>query len=256
MNILETIIENKKLYVAAQKEAGLLASLGKNEYPTLSLKEALQQSATGIIAEFKRKSPSKGWIFPDADAKIITTGYAKSGATALSILTDEHFFGGTLDDLRQARPLVNIPILRKDFIIDPYQIQVANAAGANVILLIAAALEKEECENLAKQAHDLGLEVLLEIHEESELDYITQNVDIVGVNNRNLKTFVTDVEISFTLGEKIPAEFVKISESGISNPKTVKALRAAGFGGFLMGEAFMKEDEPDKALAHFIKALR
>lgn len=255
MNILETIIAKKQLEVAAQKESGLLASLEDKKFPTLSLKAALQQSSTGIIAEFKRKSPSKGWIFPDADAKAITTGYAQAGAAGISMLTDESFFGGSLDDLQQARPLIDIPILRKDFIIDSYQIQVAKAVGANVILLIAAALKKQECEALAKEAKALGLEVLLEIHEESELEYIHSNVDIVGINNRNLKSFVTDIETSFSLGEKIPAEFVKISESGISDPQTVKKLRASGFLGFLMGEAFMQEDEPDKALAKFIKAL-
>jgi indole-3-glycerol phosphate synthase len=256
MNILETIIAQKKLEVNAQKEAGLLASMKEQLHDKLSLKEALMQSSTGIIAEFKRKSPSKGWIFPDADAMKIPAGYAKAGATALSILTDESFFGGSITDLQQARSLVKIPVLRKDFIIDSYQVQLAKAAGADVILLIAAALSIDTCKSLAKEAHSLGLEVLLEIHEEAEMEYIHPNVDIVGINNRNLKTFVTDTGTSFRLGEQIPDSYVKISESGISDPKTVKELHAAGFRGFLMGEAFMKEEEPDKALAQFIASLK
>ena len=255
MNILETIIAQKKLEITAQKRLGLLAFLGKTEHTTLSLKKALTQSSTGIIAEFKRKSPSKGWIFPDADVKAITTGYAKAGATGLSILTDESFFGGSIADLKHARHVVKIPILRKDFIVDPFQIDVAKAIGADVILLIAAALSKETCLLLANKAHEAGLEVLLEIHEEAELEYINSNVDIVGINNRNLKTFVTDVETSFRLGDQIPDSFVKISESGISDPQTVKDLREAGFRGFLMGETFMKNDQPEKALAQFIASL-
>jgi indole-3-glycerol phosphate synthase len=256
MNILETIIAQKKLEVNAQKEAGLLASMKEQLHDKLSLKEALMQSSTGIIAEFKRKSPSKGWLFPDADAMKIPAGYAKAGATALSILTDESFFGGSITDLQQARSLVKIPVLRKDFIIDSYQVQLAKAAGADVILLIAAALSIDTCKSLAKEAHSLGLEVLLEIHEEAEMEYIHPNVDIVGINNRNLKTFVIDTGTSFRLGEQIPDSYVKISESGISDPKTVKELHAAGFRGFLMGEAFMKEEEPDKALAQFIASLK
>jgi indole-3-glycerol phosphate synthase len=256
MNILETIVAQKRLEVTIQKGTGLLASMKEQLHDKLSLKETLIQSPTGIIAEFKRKSPSKGWIFPDADAMKIPAGYAKAGATALSILTDESFFGGSITDLQQARSLVKIPVLRKDFIIDSYQIQLAKAAGADVILLIAAALSIDACKLLAKEAYSLGLEVLLEIHEEAELEYIHPNVDIVGINNRNLKTFVTDIETSFRLGEQISDSYVKISESGISNPRTVKELRAAGFRGFLMGEAFMKEKEPDKALAQFIASLK
>jgi indole-3-glycerol phosphate synthase len=255
MNILETIIAKKQAEVAAEKEAGYLQSLGNKTFPKLSLKTALEKSTTGIIAEFKRKSPSKGWIYPDADVTVIPAAYEQVGATGLSILTDESFFGGSLNDLQAARPSVNIPILRKDFIVDPYQLHVAKALGANVILLIAAALEKKDCASLAKEAKELELEVLLEIHEEPELEYISPDIDIVGINNRNLKTFVTDVETSFKLGEKIPAGLVKISESGISDPHTIKELRNAGFNGFLIGETFMKEDNPALALNHFIKAL-
>jgi Indole-3-glycerol phosphate synthase len=255
MNILETIIAKKQSEVAAEKEKGYLQSLGNKNFPKLSLKTALEKSTTGIIAEFKRKSPSKGWIYPDADVTVIPASYEQVGATGLSILTDESFFGGSLNDLQTARPSVNIPILRKDFIVDPYQLHVAKAIGANVILLIAAALDKTTCADLAKEAKELDLEVLLEVHEEAELEYISPNIDIVGINNRNLKTFVTDVETSFKLGEKIPSGFVKISESGISDPHTIKELKGAGFNGFLIGETFMKEDDPALALDHFIKAL-
>lgn len=255
MNILETIIAKKQLEVAAEKEINYLESLNKTNRPHLSLKKALEASSTGIIAEFKRKSPSKGWIYPDADVTAIPSGYEKAGATALSILTDESFFGGSLKDLQTARPLVNIPILRKDFIIDPYQLHVAKAIGADVILLIATALDKKSCASLAKEAKSLGLEVLLEIHEESELEYITPDIDIVGINNRNLKSFVTDIETSFQLGEKIPDGYLKISESGISDPHTIKELRTAGFKGFLIGETFMRDDNPSQALNHFITAL-
>jgi indole-3-glycerol phosphate synthase len=256
MNILEKIIQQKKAEIAVHKKMGLLAFLGQESHQPISLKQALNKSQTGIIAEFKRKSPSKGWIFPEANVKTITNAYARAGATGISVLTDESFFGGSIADLKQARPEVSIPILNKDFIIDPFQIDVAKAIGADVILLIAAALTKETCIQLTDKAHKAGLEVLLEIHEEAELEYLHSNIDMVGINNRNLKTFITDVETSFRLGEKIPTEFIKISESGISDPPTVKALRAAGFKGFLMGEAFMKTDDPANVLSQFIASLK
>ncbi|MGC9151945.1 MAG: indole-3-glycerol phosphate synthase TrpC [Microbacter sp.] len=256
MNILETIIQQKKAETAIQKKMGLLAFLGNEPHEPVSLKKALQDSTTGIIAEFKRKSPSKRWIFPEADVKAITKSYVKAGATGISVLTDETFFGGSIADLKKARSEVSIPMLRKDFIIDPFQIDVAKAIGADVVLLIAAALPQETCRQLADQAHHAGLEVLLEIHDEAELEYIHDHIDVVGINNRNLKTFVTDVETSFRLGEKIPKEMIKISESGISDPQTIKNLRAAGFNGFLMGEAFMKNDDPGKALSQLIDSLK
>lgn len=255
MNILETIIQQKKAEIAAHKKMGLLAFLGKEAHQPISLKKTLNHSKTGIIAEFKRKSPSKGWIAPNADVQIITQAYARSGAAGISILTDESFFGGSIADLKKVRSEIKIPILRKDFIIDPFQIEIAKNIGADVILLIAAALTKEKSLFLAQQAHEAGLEVLLEIHEEAELEYIHSNIDLVGINNRNLKTFVTDVETSFRLGEKIPNEMIKISESGISDPQTVKDLRAAGFKGFLMGEAFMRTEDPGQALSQLIASL-
>lgn len=259
MTILDKILAEKSLEVARHKEAVPIGTLLK--FPDLyrksaSFKGALLASDTGIIAEFKRKSPSKGWIHPDASPEVIVPMYQRGGAVASSILTDGSFFGGALGDLSKTRKLVNFPLLRKDFMIDEYQVFQAKVMGADFILLIAAALSPEQVRCLGRLAHDLGMEVLLEIHTEEELGCICPEVDVVGVNNRNLKTFVTDVETSFRLGELIPSKVVKISESGISSPDTVKALRAAGFKGFLMGENFMKEAEPGVALTSFINALK
>lgn len=259
MSILDKIIVQKRLEVARQQEAVSLGALQRSELlerTPVSFRQALLASDTGIIAEFKRKSPSKGWIHPDARPEEVVVRYEQGGATASSVLTDGPFFGGALGDLCRVRPLVSLPLLRKDFVIDAYQIYQAKAMGADFILLIAAALSPSLVEEFARLAHQLGLEVLLEIHVEEELACICPEVDVVGINNRNLKTFVTDVETSFRLGEKIPAGYVKISESGISSPDTVRSLRQAGFRGFLMGENFMKEEEPGAALAAFIKALK
>ena len=252
MDILQQIIETKR-----QELAAVMA-------PKRSLKQALAASKTGIIAEFKRKSPSKGWIHADVQPEEVVPVYAANGAAALSILTDEQYFGGSLDFIRRVRPLVDIPILRKDFIIDPVQLYQAAEAGADAVLLIAACLSREACAALTAEAHRLGLEVLLEIHSADELDYITPEVDVVGVNNRHLGSFVTDVKTSFELAPALreirrsePANDGKvfISESGISQPETVRQLREAGFRGFLMGETFMKEPDPGAALATFIHAL-
>lgn len=259
MTILDKIIVQKRLEIARQQEAVSLEKLQSLECMSrhaVSFQEALLASDTGIIAEFKRKSPSKGWIHPGADPETVVPLYEQGGATACSVLTDHPFFGGSLGDLHRVRPLVNLPLLRKDFIIDAYQLYQAKAVGADFVLLIAAALSAPLVEEFAGIAHTLGLEVLLEIHTEEELECLCPAVDVVGVNNRNLKTFVTDVNTSFELGEKIPPSFVKISESGISSPGTVRSLRQAGFRGFLMGENFMKEAEPGKALAAFIQALK
>ena len=201
-DILMDIIEAKRITVSAQKKAislGMLQDGATEERRMISMRQALANSTSGIIAEFKRKSPSKGWINKDACVEEVTAAYAANGASALSILTDNKFFGGDLKDLRNARPGVNIPILRKDFIIDEYQLYQAKIVGADAVLLIAAALEKEECSFLAAKAHELGLEVLLEIHSEKELEYVDSSIEMVGVNNRNLGTFVTDVENSFQL---------------------------------------------------------
>ena len=246
MDILETIIATKR-----EELAGATAK-------KRSLRQALLASESGIIAEFKRKSPSKGWIHADAVPEQVVPAYAAAGAAALSILTDEQYFGGSLDFIRRVRPLVDIPILRKDFIIDPFQLAEAKLAGADAVLLIAACLSRTDCAALLAEAHRLGLEVLLEIHSPEELDYITPDVDVVGVNNRHLGTFVTDVQTSFDLAPLLSQRAdgpVFVSESGISDPATVRALREAGFRGFLMGENFMKQPDPGAALGAFIQAL-
>lgn len=260
-DILDEIIAHKRIEIAAQEQnvpiSFLEDLLEKNDdmAKVHSMKASLAASATGIIAEFKRRSPSKDWINRDADAKVIPASYQQAGASALSILTDEHFFGGGLRDIRAARPTVSLPILRKDFIISRYQLLQAKAAQADAVLLIAAALSKEECNALACEAHKLGLEVLLEMHHEDELDYVNEYVDMAGINNRNLGTFHTDVENSFRMAEKLPADILKVSESGISNPQTVKLLRQEGFRGFLIGETFMKTADPGNTLSTFIKEL-
>ena len=221
-----------------------------------SLREALLQSETGIIAEFKRKSPSKGWIKQDGRADIIPLSYQQNGAAALSILTDEHYFGGADEFIRQARQSgVTLPILYKNFVIDEAQLYAAALCGASAVLLIAACLSKQECKRLMDKAHALGLEVLLEMHSEAELEYAELEPDVCGINNRNLGSFVTDVENSFRLAELLPREAVKVSESGISDPNTVKLLRSAGFRGFLIGENFMKTADPGVALNEFISKL-
>ena len=246
MDILEQIIATKRQELRFDKQR--------------SLRQALLASGTGIIAEFKRKSPSRGWIHADARPEEVVPAYAAAGAAALSVLTDASYFGGSLEFIRRVRPLVDIPILRKDFIIDPVQLVEARQAGADAVLLIAACLRRNECTALTAEAHRLGLEVLLEIHSAEELDYITPDIDVVGVNNRHLGTFVTDVQTSFDLAPQLSAAgkdsgMVFISESGISEPGTVRALREAGYRGFLMGENFMKHPDPGAALADFIQAL-
>lgn len=257
-DILSEIIANKRFEVDFQKRSISLEQLQESvnlSAPTHSMRRALQESASGIISEFKRRSPSKGWINKEAKPEDIIPGYEQAGASALSILTDEKFFGGTMRDIRTARPLTSLPILRKDFIVDPYQIYQARIIGADAILLIAAALEVNQCKELAMQAHELDLEVLLELHSEDELTYICDEVDMVGINNRNLGTFHTDVANSFRLAEMLPANKTLVSESGLSDPETVRRLQLAGFKGFLMGEAFMKTDHPAQALSDFISTL-
>ena len=257
-DILDEIIAHKQFEIEQQKAAihqELLINNCNAPMPRISMRACLSASPSGIIAEFKRRSPSKGWIKENAQADIIPPAYEAAGASALSILTDEKFFGGNLKDIRTVRSKVQLPILRKDFIIDEYQLYQARIVGADAILLIAAALRKEQCRMLAAKAHELGLEVLLEIHSEQELEYIEDNIDTVGVNNRNLGTFHTDVENSFRLAEKLPKEILFVSESGISSPQTVRQLRAAGFRGFLIGENFMKAPQPGDALKEFISLL-
>jgi indole-3-glycerol phosphate synthase len=221
-----------------------------------SLRQALLQSETGIIAEFKRRSPSKGWIKEEGRADTIPLSYQQNGATALSILTDEHYFGGHDDFIRMARQSgVSLPVLYKNFVIDEAQLYAAALCGASAVLLIAACLTKSECRLLIDKAHALGLEVLLEMHSEQELEYAELEPDMCGINNRNLGSFITDTEISFRLAELLPKEVVKVSESGISDPQTVRKLREAGFRGFLIGECFMKTADPGQALRNFISML-
>ena len=221
-----------------------------------SMREALMNSSSGIIAEFKRKSPSKGWIKEDGKANEIPLSYQQNGASAISILTDENYFGGNDRFIKEARESgVTIPILYKNFVIDEYQLFQARLCGASAVLLIAADLSLVECKSLMHIAHELGLEVLLEMHEERELDYAELEPDMYGINNRNLGTFITDVQNSFRLSSRLPEQVCKVSESGISNPDTVKMLRMVGFRGFLIGENFMKEHNPGQSLNDFIIKL-
>lgn len=258
-DILQEIIATKRAEVDRRKrETDLQALYRQAETPRTtrhSLREALRSSSTGIISEFKRRSPSKGWINRDADVQSVVRAYQQAGATALSVLTDTPYFGGTDDDLRAARQACSLPILRKDFTIDEFQLVESRVLGADAVLLIAAALTREQCRRFAEIAHQLELEVLLEIHDQSELDYYSEYVDVLGVNNRNLGSFHTDVANSFRLIEQMPQEATPISESGISNPDTVKELRAIGFKGFLIGENFMKTETPGDSLKSFINAL-
>lgn len=221
-----------------------------------SMKNALMKSDTGIIAEFKRKSPSKGWINEAATADKVPISYQENGAAAISILTDYHYFGGSNAFIRTANATkVRIPILYKNFIVDEYQIYQAKICGASAILLIAACLTKEQCRQFIAKAHELELEVLLEMHNEEETEYAELEPDMYGINNRNLGTFETDVNNSFQLIERLPVEGVKVSESGISDPDTIRQLRACGYKGFLIGETFMKEADPGLALKNFIAQI-
>ena len=259
MNILDQRIATKRREItsaqAVKSMARIEAEASVLTRQAVSFRKALLASPTGIIAEFKRKSPSKGFIKQEADTAGITASYERAGAAAVSVLTDRDYFAGCLDDLIPARKNLSIPILRKDFIIDPYQICEARIAGADVVLLIAAALTPANVRSLAGYAHSLGLEVLLEIHNEQELGHLCDEVDVAGINNRDLSSFRTDPARSFELGGRIPERFVKISESGLSDPRTVRQLRSAGFQGFLMGENFMKRPDPGTALHDFIEKL-
>ena len=255
-DVLSEIIAHKKIEVENQKKLVSINQIEKKieeqTYTSISLKEALLHSPHGIIAEFKRRSPSKSWINQWANASIIPWQYEQKGAAALSILTDETYFGGVITDLQQAVALTRIPVLRKEFIVDEYQIYESKRYGAHAILLIAAALTPQQCKQFTKTAIDMGLEVLLELHDETEIDHISPLNNMIGVNNRNLGTFVTDVEKSYQMIDKLPTEAVLISESGISDAKTVYQLRQAGYKGFLIGENFMKTDHPGQALQQFI----
>ena len=242
----------------AEKPLSVIAKEVENMLDTkpASMRQALMTSDSGIIAEFKRKSPSKGWIKEEGKAEEIPLSYQQNGAAALSILTDKHYFGGEDEFIVKARKSgVTIPVLYKDFVIDEYQLFQARLCGASAALLIAACLSKKECAMLMARAHELGLEVLLEMHSEPELEYAETGADMCGINNRNLGTFITNVENSYRLAELLPKDACKVSESGISNPQTVKELRQAGFNGFLIGENFMKTPNPGEALRTFVREI-
>jgi indole-3-glycerol phosphate synthase len=261
MTILDKIIAEKRQEVARREAETPAAELQKAPLftrPVLSARAALTAAgSTGIIAEFKRRSPSKGVINGTAEAGATTAGYVAAGAACLSVLTDEPFFGGTPADLQAARAAnPNTPILRKDFVISAYQITEARALGADFILLIAACLTPAEVEQFGEFAHSLGLEVLLEVHDEAELrSHLASSVDLVGVNNRNLSTFVTDVDTSARLASLIPGSFVRVAESGLQHASTILGLRQAGYQGFLIGETFMKTTNPAAALASLVAEL-
>ena len=260
MTILENIIENKRREVAERRELIPIKNLEQSSHfdaPCVSLVKYLNRpDKVGIIAEIKRRSPSKGAINEYISVEKVSIGYMQAGASALSVLTDKEFFGGTNEDLSVARKFNYCPILRKDFILDEYQIVESRSIGADAILLIAAALDEKLIENLTSFAASLGLETVLEIHDFDELPDDLSNISIVGVNNRNLKDFSVDANRSLEIAEKLPAEITKISESGLTEPETVVKLKNAGFKGFLIGETFMRESQPEAACAEFVKKVQ
>jgi indole-3-glycerol phosphate synthase len=258
-NILDKIVAHKRKEVEELKSRfpefrwREQAGFSRNGY---SLIKSLQDpQSTGIIAEFKRCSPSKGMINASANPETVTAQYAAYGASGISVLTDQEFFRGSNEDLKAVRQAVSIPILRKDFVIDPYQITEAKAIGADVILLIAECLSREEVSRLARHAADLGLEVLLEMHSEEQLDKLCAEVTLVGVNNRDLKTFQVDIERSIRLARQLPPDMPKIAESGIGDPAVIVTMKKAGFSGFLMGEYFMKQPQPGAAFKAFAERI-
>jgi len=259
MNILDKIIAHKKQEILIVSKEITTRGLEKSNLfnrVTTSLSDSLlDNSKSGIIAEFKRKSPSGGVINSEASVVDVASGYFREGASGISILTDTHFFGGSSGDLSLARENNQFPILRKDFIISEYQVIESKAIGADAILLIVAALSKPEILSFARLARSLGMEVLLEIHEQSELETVNQFVNIVGVNNRNLKTFKVNTDVSEEIADKIPVGFVRISESGITSPQVIYKLRLAGYNGFLIGGKFMGSPDPIRAFSEFVKDL-
>lgn len=260
MNILDKIIERKKEEVELAKSkvpVDVLMQSESFEKDVPSLKAFLTDSTkSGVICEFKRRSPSKGMINATAQVKEVMKAYEQAGASALSVLTDTEFFGGSLSDLKEARSVTSIPVLRKDFMIDPYQVYEAKAAGASAILLIAACLTNDQVSKLGAVAHKLGLEVLMELHDEGELERLNPYVDVVGINNRNLKTFEVDLKHSVALARKLPKDKIRISESGIHSVEDVFYLRENGFNGFLIGENFMKTVDPGQACMDFCKSIK
>ena len=258
MNILNKIIEQKKIEVAEAKKKVSLEELKDAEFfnrKTFSLKESVK-SGSGIIAEFKRQSPSKGIINDYVEVLDVAKSYEQFGASGISILTDNQFFGGNLEDLLQVRNEIAIPILRKDFMIDEYQFYEAKANGADVILLIASCLSPLQVQEFTELSHELGLEVLLEIHTERELKQFNKNIDLVGINNRNLKDFRVDLQHSVNLKNLLPKEILPIADSGIYSIEDYQFLKQKGFDGFLMGEYFMRNKNPGNAFEDFIVEVR
>lgn len=258
-NILERIVERKQEEVKIQKIEYPIADLMLDpnfKRKCYSAKESITQAgASGLIAEFKRQSPSKGIINATAKPKDVVARYQKAGVSMVSVLTDESFFGAKPSDFAIAREQLSIPLLRKEFIVDAYQIYQSKAMGADVILLIAAILSPERCKDFAFLAKELGLEVLLELHDESELNHVNKYVDLVGINNRNLKDFTVDTEKSIQLAAKLPSNMIRVAESGLGSASIVKEMRAKGFQAFLMGEHFMKQESPGEACAMFIAEI-
>lgn len=259
MNTLERIVTNKKKEVAERKALYptrlLERSVSFNSQTVSFSKYLMREDKNGIIAEIKRHSPSKGYLNKYVNVERTSIGYMQAGASALSVLTDTEFFKGTSEDLRIARKFNFCPILRKDFIIDEYQIIESKSIGADAILLIAAVLTKEEIDKFSKQAHSLGLEVLLEVHDEEELDKMSDAVNAIGVNNRNLKTLKIDINTSFALAELIPSKYLKVSESGIESVETIQKLREVGYKGFLIGSYFMQHPRPELACKDLIEKV-
>lgn len=257
MNILDKIIKRKTEEIIESKSKISINQLKDSEFfgrPTFSLKETLK-SKSGIITEFKRQSPSKGIINNQVSSLDVVSQYENWGASAVSILTDKDFFGGSFDDILSVRHHINIPILRKDFMIDDYQFYQAKAIGADVILLIASCLSPNQVLEFTELAHSLNLEVLLEIHSEEELVHINKNVDFVGINNRNLKDFKVDLQHSVKLKNQLPRDVFSIAESGIYNKEDFLFLKEKGFDGFLMGEYFMKNENPGQKFKEFIREV-
>ncbi|MPT31472.1 MAG: indole-3-glycerol phosphate synthase TrpC [Chryseobacterium sp.] len=258
MNILDKIIERKKQEVTEAKSKISIEQLKDSEFfgrPTLSLKKTLK-SKSGIITEFKRQSPSKGIINNKVSPLEVVSQYEKFGASAVSILTDKYFFGGSFEDILNVRNHINIPILRKDFMIDEYQFYEAKNMGADAVLLIAACLSPQQTLEFTELSHELGLEVLLEIHTENELKHYNPNIEMVGINNRNLKDFKVDLQHSVQLKNLLPENVLSVAESGIYNIQDYLYLKEKGFDGFLMGEYFMKNTNPAQAFEEFISNIR
>jgi len=266
-DILQEIVAHKRIEVEAMKEAVSLELMlqmkgDQLNLPRKDMRKALEASDSGIIAEFKRKSPSKGWLHAEAKVKEVLPAYQLGGASASSILTDNTYFGGTLRDLSSARQSCSLPLLRKDFMIDEYQFYQAKILCADTILLIAACLSQKQCEVFAHLAHQLDLGVLLEIHNEKELAYVNEDIDMLGINNRDLGSFHTDIAQSFRLAEKMKETIsystkapLLVSESGITKPEDIRELRQIGFRGFLIGETFMKTEQPGHTLKNFIQRI-